>query len=466
VVGHVGHIEASAGRLAANSASVVREGQVLARRDKTLLPNYDVFDEMRHFRPAPENEPVDLDGLRLGVTVCEDAWNDPHFWPRQLYDHDPVAELASRGIDLLVNVSASPFAGGKQKLRRDMLGALARRHGVPVAYTNLVGGNDQLIFPGRSIFFDADGRIVAEGASFKEDMVVVDLEAGGLGAPPTPHPEEEVWQALVLGLKDYTRKCGFHRAVMGLSGGIDSALTAAIAVEALGAENVTTIFMPSEFSSEQSRIDAEELAQNLGVEFHSVTIDEMRVRMDEALAPMFEDTERGVAEENVQARLRGTIVMAYSNKFGALPLATGNKSELAVGYCTLYGDMVGGLAVIGDVPKTMVYRLCNYVNRQEELIPESILTKPPSAELKPDQTDQDVLPPYDLLDAILERYIEQNQECDQIVDAGFDPETVRAVLRMVDRTEYKRRQAPITLRVSSRAFGPGRRLPVAQRWPR
>jgi NAD+ synthetase len=466
VVGHVGRNKGGTGRPAANSASVVRDGEVLARRDKTLLPNYDVFDEMRHFRPAEDNEPVDLGELCLGVTICEDAWNDPHFWPRQLYDHDPVTELVSRGADLVVNLAASPFAGGKQNLRREMLAALAGRHGVPVAYTNLVGGNDQLIFPGRSIFFDSTGRIVAEGASFREDMVLVDTDEKGLGQPPGHHPEQEVWEALLLGLQDYARKCGFHSAVMGLSGGVDSALTAALAVEALGAENVTALFMPTEFSSEQSRIDAEDLAENLGIELHTVPIDEMRRQMEASLEPMFRDTERGVAEENVQARLRGTIVMAYSNKFGALPLATGNKSELAVGYCTLYGDMVGGLAVIGDVPKTMVYRLCDYVNRDAEVIPESILTKPPSAELKPDQTDQDVLPPYDLLDAVLERYIEQNQECAEIVDAGFDPETVRMVLRMVDRAEYKRRQAPITLRVSSRAFGPGRRLPVAQRWPR
>lgn len=466
VVGHVADVHAHSGRLVANAASVVRDGEIVARRDKTLLPNYDVFDEMRHFRPARSNEPVEIGELKVGVTICEDAWNDPHFWPRQMYDHDPIAPLVGAGVDLLVNLSASPFAGGKQNLRRAMLGSLAKHHGVPLAFTNLVGGNDQLVFPGRSIFFDAEGRIVAEGASFEEDLVIVDSEQAGLGHPPIPHPVEEVWSALVLGLRDYARKCGFKQAVMGLSGGIDSALTAVLAAEALGSQNLTALFMPAEFTTDQSREDAVALAENVGCPYHEVPIDDIRLHMEQTLAPLFADTERGVAEENVQARLRGTIVMAYSNKFGALPLATGNKSELAVGYCTLYGDMVGGLAVIGDVPKTMVYQLSEYANRDGEVIPQSVLTKAPSAELKHDQIDQDSLPPYDLLDAILERYIEQNMESSQIIDAGFDAETVRRVLRMVDRAEYKRRQAPITLRVSSRAFGSGRRLPVAQRWPR
>jgi NAD+ synthetase len=466
VVGHLARVEGPGGKPAANAASVVRDGQVLARRDKTLLPSYDVFDESRYFRPAAANEPVQVGPLSVGVTICEDAWNDEQFWPARLYERDPVADLAARGVDLIVNIAASPFAAGKQGLRRSMLGALARRHGVPLAYVNLVGGNDQLVFPGRSAFFDAAGRIVGEGASFQEDLVIVDGDAVGPARPPECDAIEEVWRALRLGLRDYARKCGFTSAVLALSGGVDSALTAAIAADALGPENVMTVFMPTAFSSQQSRTDAEQVAENLGVKLTIVPIEDLRTGTEAALAPLFAGTERGVAEENVQARIRGSVVMAYANKFGSLPLATGNKSELAVGYCTLYGDMVGGLAVIGDVPKTMVYRLCQYANRDAEVIPRSVMEKPPSAELKPDQTDQDVLPPYELLDAILERYVEQNQEADEIIAAGFDAATVARVLGMVDRAEFKRRQAPMTLRVTSRAFGFGRRLPIAQRWQR
>jgi len=465
-VGHVAEVDSPSGKPAANAASLVRDGRILGRRTKMLLPDYDVFDESRYFRPAAVNQPLTVGGLRVGLTICEDAWNDRGFWEQAAYDRDPVEELTSDGIDLLVNMSASPFTAGKQSLRRAMLAATAKRYAVPVAYANMVGGNDQLVFPGRSIFVDAAGRIVAEGASFEENIVVVDSDATGGDTPPPHDMPEEVWKALRLGVRDYARKCGFRRAVLALSGGIDSALTAAIAADALGPENVTTIFMPTTFSSEQSRVDAEDVARNLGVEFVTIPIEELRTATEKAVAPVFAGTDRGVAEENIQARIRGGLVMAFANKFGVLPLATGNKSELAVGYCTLYGDMVGGLAVIGDVPKTMVYALSRYANRHGEVIPRSTMEKAPSAELKPDQTDQDVLPPYDLLDAVLERYIEQNQEFPEIVDAGYDAETVRRILTMVDRAEFKRRQAPLALRVTSRAFGFGRRLPIAQRWPR
>jgi NAD+ synthetase len=467
VVGHVGRAPTQTGKLAANCASVVRDGKVLCRRDKTLLPAYDVFDESRLFQPAADNEPVVLGDLKAGVTICEDTWNDRYFWERRMYETDPIEKLAAAGIDLLLNISASPFSVGKQQFRRAMLSASARRHAVPLAYVNLVGGNDQLIFDGRSIMFDAQGRIVAEGAAFREELLVVDTgQAGAPEPPPTLTEVEEIWQALNLGLADYVRKCGFKKVVLGLSGGVDSAVTACIAASALGPENVTALFMPTLFTSELSYADARAVARNLGIEYHAVPVEELRLSFERALEPVFRGTERGIAEENIQARIRGTLIMAYSNKYGHLPLATGNKSELGAGYCTLYGDMVGGLAVIGDVPKVMIYQLAHYINRDRTLIPRTIIERPPTAELKPNQTDQDVLPPYELLDAILNLYIEQNKEYDEIVAAGYDPDIVRRVLLMVDRAEYKRRQAPITLRVTSKAFGPGRRLPVAQNWAR
>ncbi|MFO7955839.1 MAG: NAD+ synthase [Candidatus Brocadiia bacterium] len=467
VVGHLGRPDSRAGRPAANRASVLCDGRVVTTRDKTLLPTYDVFDEARYFEPADENGPVEVRGGRIGLTICEDAWNDAEFWPHQRYPHDPVEDLSRAGVDFLINIAASPFSAGKQQFRRAMLSTTARRHGLPLFYVSLVGGNDQLIFDGRSLAIDARGRIVAEAVAFREDMLIVESDAeGSTEAPPEPGETEEVWQALLLGLSDYARKCGFSEAVLALSGGVDSALTAALAARALGEENVTALFLPSRFSSEASARDARAVARILGIEFHNLSIEDLRQCADSTLEPVFAGTEPGVAEENIQARLRGMLVMAYANKFGCLPLATGNKSELAVGYCTLYGDMVGGLAVIGDVPKTTVYELARYANRDVEVIPESILTKPPSAELKEDQTDQDVLPPYHVLDPILQLYVEENLEFDEIVEEGHDPETVRSVLRMVDRAEFKRRQAPITLRVTHKAFGLGRRLPVAQNWPR
>ena len=467
VVGHVSAAGARAGKPAANCASVLRDGQVLHRQDKTLLPTYDVFDESRHFQPAAGNCPVLLGQVPVGVTICEDAWNDRFFWQRRFYGHDPVEGLAAAGARLLLNLSASPFALGRHGVRRRMFSAIARRHGLPVVYVNLVGGNDQLIFDGRSFALDAEGRPLGQAAAFAEDLLVVDTGAEGAADwPPLMPGPEELWQALRLGVSDYVRKCGFRRAVLGLSGGIDSAVTAALAASALGAENVTALFMPTTYSSDRSACDAEALAKNLGIEYRVVPIEQMRRGALEALAGVFSGTEPGVAEENIQARIRGMLVMAYANKFGHLPLATGNKSELAVGYCTLYGDMVGGLAVIGDLPKTMVYELADHINRERELIPRSIIERPPTAELKPDQTDQDLLPPYPELDGILNLYVEQAREYDEIVAEGFDPDTVRRVLRMVDRAEFKRRQAPMVLRVTGRAFGPGRQLPVAQGWRR
>ncbi len=467
VVGHPARADSPGGRPAVNRASLLGDGRLVATRDKTLLPTYDVFDEARYFAPAPCNTPVEAAGERLGLTICEDVWNDEFFWQRRRYGRDPVEELTAAGARLLVNIAASPFATGKQALRRAMLAATARRHRLPLCYVNMVGGNDQLIFEGRSLAFDASGRVVAEGAAFREDVLLVETGAAGR-TPPPPEPEEvdDIREALLLGLRDYARKCGFSRAVVALSGGIDSAVTTVLAAEALGPQNVTALFLPGRYSSERSARDARRLAENIGFGFHSLSIEPLRKCTETTLEPVFAGTEPGVAEENVQARLRGMLVMAYANKFGCLPLATGNKSELAVGYCTLYGDMVGGLAVIGDVPKTKVYRLARRINREGEVIPESVLTRPPSAELKPDQTDQDILPPYPVLDAILELYIEQNREFKEIVAAGHEAETARRVLQMVDRAEFKRRQAPITLRVTRKAFGPGRRLPVAQGWPR
>ncbi len=465
VVGHAGASRIEAGKLAANCASLVRDGEVLARREKTLLPTYDVFDEARHFQPAVRNLPVQAGGTTVGLTICEDAWNDPEFWEQRRYETDPMAVLAAAGVDFIVNISASPFSAGKQQFRQSMLSNSARRHGLPLFYVNLVGGNDQLIFDGGSLAIDSAGRTIAEGARFEEDLVLVDSLDRGTAQRSAPAAEpEQTWRALVLGLRDYAHKCGFSAAVLALSGGIDSAVTAAVAADALGPENVTPLFLPSRFSSRQSRRDAEAVAANLGLKLHVLSIESLRARAGEVLEPLFRDTEPGVAEENIQARLRGMLVMAYANKFGALPLATGNKSELAVGYCTLYGDMVGGLAVIGDVPKTLVYELARYVNRTGQVIPDSVLNKPPSAELKPDQKDEDALPPYEILDGILDLYIHQNVELEEIVSRGYDRALAAEVLRMVDAAEFKRRQAPITLRVTTKAFGWGRRLPVAQKW--
>jgi NAD+ synthase (glutamine-hydrolysing) len=453
---------ASEGRPLFNAAALLEGGHITRWFRKSLLPTYDVFDEDRYFEPASDHHQATIAGRQVAVSICEDIWNDRDFWRRRRYHHDPI-EIASRaGANLLVNVSASPFATGKQALRERMLGQLARKHGLPVAYVNQVGGNDDLVFDGRSAVFASDGRLVARAAAFAEDVLVVALDDALEPVEPTDLlPEAEIYAALVLGTRDYARKCGFPRALLGLSGGVDSALVAVIAAEALGPENVLGVTMPSPFSSRGSVEDAEDLARRLGMTTLALPIAGLMERFDQTLSAPFAGLPRDVTEENVQARIRGNLLMALSNKFGSLLLTTGNKSELAVGYCTLYGDMSGGLAVIADVPKTMVYRVARWVNAARRLIPERILVKPPSAELRPDQTDQDSLPPYELLDAILERHIEGHASLEALVAEGFEEETVRRVLRLVRTAEFKRKQAAPGLKVTDRAFGSGWRMPIA-----
>jgi NAD+ synthase (glutamine-hydrolysing) len=463
-----------------NSVALVADGRVAAVGRKSLLPTYDVFDETRYFLPAggatvAEAPPA---GMRLGLSVCEDVWNDKRFWVRPRYVRDPIAELVQGGAALVLNVSASPYAMGKPGLRERMLAASAAGHGAPIAYVNQVGGNDALVFDGGSVLVGRDGAILARGPLFEEALVVADFPGGAARVlrldgtpfpppPPTapPDPEaDEVFRALSLGVRDYVRKCGFREAVLGLSGGIDSALTACIAADALGAEHVLGVAMPSRYSSSHSREDAAALAANLGIRFQEISIEPMHAAFTAQLERAEGKALGDLAEQNAQARIRGQILMALSNDTGGLVLSTGNKSELAVGYCTLYGDMAGGLAVIGDVPKTLVYRVARAANARagRTLVPERTFTKPPSAELKPDQTDQDTLPPYEILDDILEAYIEERLPLDAIVARGHPESTVRRVLRMVVASEYKRRQAAPALKVSEKAFGEGRRFPLAQ----
>jgi NAD+ synthase/NAD+ synthase (glutamine-hydrolysing) len=455
---------ADEGRPLFNTAALICGGRITHRFRKALLPTYDVFDEDRYFEPFHGAQVLDLGGLRLGISICEDVWNDRDFWKRRRYHHDPIEELVRAGAQAIVNLSASPFVAGKHPFREEMLGSMARRHGVPVVYVNQVGGNDDLVFDGRSCAFDATGAPTARGRSFEADVVLCDLtDAAPIGPPGDVGVESEIWRALVLGTRDYTRKCGFQRGLLGLSGGIDSALTAAIAAEALGAQNVLGVLMPSPYSSQGSVDDSRQLAANLGIDTLTLPIADVMEAMERTLSEAFAGTVRGVTEENIQARIRGNLLMAISNKRGALLLTTGNKSELAVGYCTLYGDMSGGLAVIADVPKTMVYRVARWLNgaRGRAVIPEPTLTKAPSAELRPNQTDQDSLPPYDILDAILQRYIEHHEPAETIIAAGFDPDTVHRTLRMVRGAEFKRKQAAPGLKVTDRAFGTGWRMPIA-----
>jgi NAD+ synthase (glutamine-hydrolysing) len=452
------------GRPLFNSVVLLQRGAVGHRFRKALLPTYDVFDEDRYFEPFHGAQVLDLDGRRLGISICEDIWNDRDFWKRRRYHHDPIEELVRAGADAIVNLSASPFAAGKHQRREQMLGTMARKHAVPVVYVNQFGGNDDLIFDGRSCAFRRDGTPSARGASFAADVVVCDLDAVDAIAPPADvGVESEIWRALSLGTRDYMRKCGFSTAVLGLSGGIDSALTAAVAVDALGADRVLGVLMPSPFSSRGSIDDALALAAGLGMKTITLPIEPAMRAMLDTLREPFAGTTPGVAEENLQARIRGNLLMALSNKQGSLLLTTGNKSELAVGYCTLYGDMSGGLAVIADVPKTMVYRVARWLNETSPrmVVPETVLTKAPSAELRPNQTDQDSLPPYDILDDILQRHIEQHQASADIIAAGFDPATVRRVLRLVRGAEFKRKQAAPVLKVTDRAFGIGWRMPIA-----
>ena len=482
------------GKRAHNVAALLWGGKVSFVQHKMLLPYYDIFDEQRYFEPATEQSLTVLNGQPLAVTICEDAWNDKGFWGRRLYPVDPIDELMRqwRGLPdplavhprVILNISASPFWCGKPQLRRSMLSVLALRHNAIVAMVNQVGGNDSLVFDGSSIVLAPDGGVVAQAASFCEDLIVFDTDALRPIAGRRPQTESasvsvpslgsaksddtaETWKALVLGTRDYVRKCGFKKALVGLSGGVDSSLVAAIAVEALGAENVLGVGMPSEFSSSGSIDDARALAVNLGIRFELIAIHDVFSAYQSTLQPLFEGTPFGLAEENLQSRIRGGLLMALSNKFGALVLTTGNKSEMATGYCTLYGDMVGALAVIGDVFKTRVYALSRYANRERDVIPRATMEKPPSAELRPGQRDTDSLPPYEVLDPILEAYVERYASAEQIVEEGktagqpVDIALVRRVLSLVERSEYKRQQAAPVLKVTPKSFGSGRRFPIA-----
>jgi NAD+ synthase (glutamine-hydrolysing) len=451
------------GRPLFNSAVLLENGAVGPAFHKTLLPTYDVFDEDRYFEPAECPQILEWNGHRIGISICEDVWNDRDFWKRRRYHQDPIEGLAQAGVEFIVNLSASPFTAGKQEMRERMLGHLARRHGVPLVYVNQVGGNDDLIFDGRSCGFDSAGKLLARAKGFEEDVAVVDLAASaGPIAADDFTAESEIWRALVLGVRDYARKTRFSQVLLGLSGGVDSALTAAIAADAMGPQNVLGVMMPSIYSSQGSVNDSVELARNLGIRTLTLPIGGIMSTYDAALHEAFAGSSQDVTEENIQSRIRGNLLMALSNKFGSLLLTTGNKSELAVGYCTLYGDMNGGLAVIADLPKMMVYRVSRWRNLRKPDIPEAILSKAPSAELRPNQIDQDSLPPYDLLDRILELHVEQSQSAEEIIAQGFDEATVRRVLRLVRMAEFKRKQAAPVLKVTSRAFGTGWRMPIVR----
>jgi NAD+ synthase (glutamine-hydrolysing) len=470
IAGYVGRSHKSTGKQATNSAAVIRSGKVVMRQTKILLPTYDVFDEARNFVAADTQSLWRVDsehGDAVALTICEDAWNDKQFWPHRLYGRDPVDELIQQGAGMIVSINGSPFHLGKRELREEMFRAMVRRHKVPAIVVNQVGGNDQIVFDGASFAMDAGGNVIASAASFAEDLVIADTITGeGDRHANLPDECEAVYQALVLGTRDYIRKCGFSRVLIGLSGGIDSSLTAAIAVEAVGRENVRGVAMPGPYSSDHSMTDARALAEGLKISFDVIPITPAYDEMLRTLAPVFEGRKQDVTEENIQARLRGLTLMSLSNKFNAMVLTTGNKSELAVGYCTLYGDMCGGLAVISDLPKTMVYSLSRIANcRHHYAIPESVFEKAPSAELRPDQKDSDSLPPYDILDSILRLYIEESHGVNDVAsELALPVELVRDVVRKVDRNEYKRQQMAPGLKVTSKAFGVGRRLPVAQRY--
>ncbi|MDK2922241.1 MAG: hypothetical protein PWR24_1798 [Desulfonauticus sp.] len=444
-----------------NAALFLEKGQIVSWVGKTLLPNYDVFDEQRYFCPFTGSKKINFQGKNMGITICEDIWNDKEFWKKELYPTNPVEQLARENLDILINLSASPYTLGKQKLREKMLAHLSQKYKFALVYVNQVGANDDLIFAGRSMVWNGQGEMIFRAKSFAEHRVVVDLQerqkvyADNLGS------EEEIFQALVLGVRDYVHKCGFDKVVLGLSGGIDSSLTAVIATRALGREKVLGVLMPSPFTSKESIEDALELAKNLGIKTYTLPIDSLMQAFDKVLAEVFSGLPRDVTEENIQSRIRGNLLMAISNKLRALLLTTGNKSELAVGYCTIYGDMSGGLAVISDLPKTMVYKVSHWVNREKEIIPSRVLSKPPTAELAPNQRDEDSLPPYELLDEILKLIIEENREVEEIVSLGYAEEVVKKVYRMVRLAEFKRKQAPPGLKITDRAFGTGWRMPIA-----
>ena len=463
ICGLVTPAHADTGKTVMNSAALLRDGKIEFIQSKMLLPTYDVFDEMRNFAPAKSQELFPFCGNRMALTICEDAWNDKRFWTKRLYTVDPVESLIHAGGNFVLNISASPFWIGKREFRRDMLASIARQHKVPVALVNQVGGNDSLVFDGSSLVLNREGHVIAQGKSFEEDLIYFDSQTltGDLHEQ-IPGDDASAYAALVLGTRDYMHKCGFQKAIIGLSGGIDSALTAVIASDAVGSENVIGVGMPGPYSSPGSIDDARKLAKNLGIRFELISINPAYEAYRTMLKDVFAGRKEDTTEENLQSRARGMLLMALSNKFGAIVLSTGNKSELGVGYCTLYGDMAGGLAVISDVPKTLVYRLSRYVNSRRAVIPEDTLEKPPSAELRPNQKDSDSLPPYEILDAVLEDYIEDSHSPEQIAaDHGFDLEVVRRVVRMVDRVEYKRQQAAPGLKISPKAFGYGRRFPIA-----
>jgi len=484
VCGMVTRAQAESGKTVMNSAALLRDGRIEFIQSKMLLPTYDVFDEMRNFAPAHSQRLFSFCGQQMALTICEDAWNDKNFWNRRLYGIDPVEELVRAGGNFVLNISSSPFWLGKRELRRDMLATIAKNQNVPVAMVNQVGGNDSLVFDGSSLVIAPDGRVIAQGKSFEEDLIFFDsVKLTGEMHEQIEGEEASAYQALVLGTRDYVHKCGFQRAIVGLSGGIDSALTACIAADALGAANVIGVGMPGPYSSRGSIDDARALASNLGIRFELLSIDEIYHSAKATLAPAFAGLPEDVTEENIQSRARGLILMSLSNKFGVLVLSTGNKSELAAGYCTLYGDMVGGLAVISDVPKTLVYRLAAYVNsrapgggcgdgrprpskpseaRQQAVIPQPTIDKPPSAELRPNQKDSDSLPPYDVLDTVVEDYVEESRSAEQIAEAHhFDIALVQRVIGMIARAEYKRQQAAPGIKITPKAFGYGRRFPIA-----
>ena len=451
-----------------NSIALLDRGKVKQIFHKRLLPTYDVFDEDRYFEPGYEVNYFTLGGIKVGVSICEDLWNDEQFWGKRSYEVNPIEELAQLEVDVIINLSASPYSVGKQKLREAMLHHAATSYSKPILYANQVGGNDDLIFDGNSVAFNSAGEIICRAKSFETDLTVLNLHDSSntiRGEQAAENSNEEIYNALVLGVRDYACKCGFNKAILGLSGGIDSALVAAIAADALGAENVLGVLMPSPYSSRHSVSDAMDLVHSIGITSQKLEIEEAMTAYDEILEPLFTGTDFGIAEENIQSRIRGNLLMAIANKFGYLLLSTGNKSEMAVGYCTLYGDMNGGLAVIADVPKTRVFELCRWLNRDKETIPTNIITKPPSAELKPDQKDSDSLPDYTILDEILERLICQHQSASEIVKAGHNSEVVSKVIKLVTRAEFKRRQAPPGIKITDRAFGTGWRMPIAKRLP-
>ena len=467
VCGYVGRASVETGKGVVNNAALMERGEIIFRQSKMLLPNYDVFDEARYFRPGEREHICTLRRQSVALTVCEDAWNDRLYWKRRLYPRDPVEELFAQGAQMLICINASPYNMGKRAIRRNIYRAAARRYAKPVIYVNQVGGNDQLVFDGSSFAMNAQGEVIAAGRSFTEDLILCDVAAGtGERHEDFTDDCDAAYEALVLGTRDYMRKCGFKKVLIGLSGGIDSALTAAIAVDAVGRENVTGVGMPGPYSSEHSVTDAREMAEKLNIRFEIVSIKGVYERFIQDLEPLFQGMKQDVTEENLQSRLRGVTLMALSNKTGALVLTTGNKSELAVGYCTLYGDMCGGLAVISDVPKTLVYKLTRIANKRHNgAIPENVFTKPPSAELRPDQKDTDSLPPYEVLDPILEAYVEQYRAPRDIARTLNVPlALVEDIIKKVDRNEYKRQQAAPGLRVTTKAFGLGRRFPIAQRF--